>query len=219
MSTVRPHSPRSPGALAVLAACALALSAGCAAQSEMTNVWRDASLAPASLRNVLVVGIRKDPVRRRAWEDAFVAALSKRGVKATASYRQFESAPPDTGQVVGSIRAHGYDAVLTSVRLADDSETRYVPATYRNEPMSSRDYYGRFHSRWIVVQEPGYEETDTIIQVQTDVWSTAAGRGRLVWSGTLRTLETVNGGLVEKAVDDWIMPRLEKQNVFPKVAG
>jgi hypothetical protein len=201
--------------ISALALLVLAGTAGCAAQSEMTNLWKDPSFTSGPVHNVFVVAIRKDPVRRRRWEDAFVKELTARGVTATPSYTVFPEASPDTQQVIDAVRKNSYDAVLSSVRLPDETTTTYVPGTIRQVPVTVQDYYGRLHSRWVMVQDPGYTETDKIIQVQTDLWSTAGDSGRLIWSGTLRTLDSVN---LDKAVSKEILPQLEKQGVVPKKA-
>lgn len=198
---------------------ALAVTAGCAVQSEMTNVWRDPAMAPGSVHNVLVVAIRKDPVRRRAAEDAFTDGLVLRGLKATPSYRIFEAGVPDTDQVVEAVRKNGFDAVLTSSRLPDEATSHYVPGQVRQEQVYSPNYYGygRFHSYWVSVQDAGYTETDSIIRLQTDLWSTAHDGGHLVWSGTMRTLESVAGRTIRKAVDDDILPEMQREGAIPRL--
>jgi hypothetical protein len=204
--------------MAAVALLALASASGCAVQSEMTNVWRDPTMTAGSVHNVLVVAIRKDPVRRRNWEDAFVEELALRGVSATPSYRRFAGALPDTDQVLEAVRKDGFDAVLTSSRLPDEATSHFVPGQVREEQVYSPDYYGyrRFHSYWVSVQDPGYTETDTIIQLRTDLWSTARDGGHLVWSGTLRALESVTGRTVKKSVTDEIVPQMEKQGAIPR---
>jgi hypothetical protein len=202
-----------------MAACALLVSAGlagCASQSVMTKLWKDPSFVSGPVHNVFVVGIRKDPVRRRIVEDAFVNALRARGVTATSSYSLFPGASPDTQQVIEAVQKNGYDAVLASVRLPDETTSRYIPGTIRREQVTSQDYYGRFHSYWVNVQDPGYTETDKIMQIQTDVWAITNGSGRLVWSGTLRTLESPNNRNVNATVSKDIMPQLEKEGVVPE---
>ena len=201
-----------------VAACALLVSAalaGCASQSVMTNLWKDPSFTAGPVHNALIVAIRKDPVRRRIVEDAFVSALHARGVTATSSYTLFPDAPPDTQQVTDVVRKNGYDAVFASVRLPDETTSRYIPGTVRREQVSSQDYYGRFHAYWVNVQDPGYTETNKITQLQTDVWFIANHSGRLVWSGTLRTLESPNNRNVNATVSKDIMPQLEKEGVVP----
>jgi hypothetical protein len=206
------------GGISAAALLVLTLTVGCASNSEMINVWHDTSLAPGSIHNMFVVGIRKDPVRRRAWEDAFVTGLAARGVTATSSYRLFPEAPPDTQQVIEAVRRNGYDAVLTSIRLPDEATSRYIPGAIRQQQVTSQDYFGRLHSYWVSVQDPGYTETDNVIRVQTDVWAITPDGGRLVSSGTLRTLEFVAGRTVDRAVSKEILPELERQGVVPERA-
>lgn len=189
---------------------------GCAAQSQMTEVWREPSIAANPIHNVLVVGIRRDPVRRRLWEDALVGALRARGVTANPSYQQFADAPPDTEQVIAAVRSAGYDAVLTSVRLPDEVVSQYIPGETRLRQVRTRDYYGSFHRDWVNVQEPGYTETDVVVQVQTDVWATLPAPGRLIWSGTMRTLESVGNTTIDRVVTEKIMPELEKHQMVPR---
>ena len=89
---------------------------------------------------------------------------------------------------------------------------------YRQQEVYAPNYYGygRFHSYWVSVQDPGYTETDTIIRLQTDVWANEGNGGHLVWSGTLSALESVSGRTIKRAVDDAIMPELVKQGVVPR---
>lgn len=202
--------------LATLALLALPLMVGCAAETQMTDLWHDESLAPGSIHTVLVIGLRKNPVRRRVWEDAFVKDLTARGITATASYTIFADASPDTQDVIDAVRKSSYDAVLTSVRLPDQEVAHFVPGLVRPLEVNSTDYYGRFHTHWVSVQDPGYTETDTIIGVQTDVWATSPGTGHLVWSGTLRTVESINPHSVDHAVAAYIMPEMEAQKLVPQ---
>ena len=206
---------RTWGTDAYVALLTLVVAAGCAAQSEMTNVWRDPSFSSGPVRKVLVVALRKDPVRRRMWEDAFADELGARGLASTSSYQLFPEAPPDTQEMVGAVRRDGYDAVIVSTRLPNETASTYVPGTVRRETVMTQDFYGSFHAYWRDVQDPGHTEVDEIRQVQTDVWS-AGGDGRLISSCTLRTLESVNGRTIRIAVSRDILPVVEKQGLIPK---
>lgn len=208
--------PTARTSVYALAALVAALVMGCAAQSQMTEVWREPSMAANPIHNVLVVGIRRDPVRRRLWEDALVSAFQARGIIATPSYRQFAEAPPDTEQVIAAVRTSAYDAVVTSVRLPDEVVSQYIPGETRLQRVRTRDYYGSFHRDWVNVQQPGYTETDVVVQVQTDLWAVRPEPGRLVWSGTLRSLESVNNTTIDRIVTQKIMPELEKSRIVPR---
>jgi hypothetical protein len=202
------------GAVVPIACLVLLVTAGCASQFEMTEVWRDPSFNSGPVRNLLVVGVRKDPVRRRLWEDAFTQECNDRGVTATPSYQLFPDAPPDTQDVIEAVRKSGYDAVLSSVRLPNETHSTYFPGNFRRQPVTVEDYFGRFHTYLQDVQDPGHTETDEVRLIETDIWTTSNG-GHLIWSGTLRTLESVNSNSVDAAVSKDIMPELEKQGLVP----
>jgi hypothetical protein len=206
---------RTRESVTAVALLALMITAGCAGQSEMIDLWKDPSFTAGPMHNVLIVALRKDPVRRRMWEDAFAKELGARAVTATSSYQLFSEAPPDTQEVIEAVRKNGYDAVLVSIRLPNETTSTYVPGTVRRESVTAPDYYGVFHTYWRYVQDPGHTETDEISLVQTDVWSTG-GSGRLIWSGTLRTLESVSNRTMETSVSKDIIPVLEKQGLIPK---
>jgi hypothetical protein len=203
------------GAVAFVALLALMTAAGCAAQSEMTDLWRDPSFTSGPMHNVLIVALRKDPVRRRLWEDAFAKQLGARGVAATSSYQLFQGGLPDTQQVIEAVQKNGYDAVLVSIRLPNQTTRTFVPGAVRREAVTTQDFYGGFHSYWRDVQDPGHTETDEIRQVQTEIWATGDS-GRLIWSSTLRTLESVSNRTMETAVSKDILPVLERQGLIPK---
>jgi hypothetical protein len=202
-------------AASYVALLVLVMTAGCAGQPEMTDLWRDPSFTSGPMTNVLVVALRKDPVRRRMWEDAFAKELGARGVAATTSYQLYPGAPPDTQEVIEAVRGNGYDAIIVSLRLPNETTSTFVPGAVTRQPVMSQDYFGDFHTYWRDVQEPGHTEIDEIRRMQTDVWSTSGG-GRLIWSGTLRTLDSVSGGAAETAVAEDIAPAMEKQGVVSR---
>jgi hypothetical protein len=206
---------RARGAVVHGALLALMMTVGCAVQSEMTDLWKDPTFPIGPMHNVLVVAVRKDPVRRRMWEDAFVSELGARGLTATSSYQLFQDAPPDTQEVIEAVRKNGYDAVLVSIRRPNETTSTFVPGNVRRESVTREDYYGVFHTYLRDVQDPGHTEIDEIRLIQTDVWTTG-GNGHLVWSGTLRTLDSVTNRTMETTVSKDIIPVMEKQGVVPK---
>jgi hypothetical protein len=206
----RTWGPRTPTAL-----LALMIMAGCAGRPQMTDLWKDPSFTSVPIHNVFVVALRKDPVHRRMWEDAYAQELSARGVTATSSYQLFQEVPPDTQEVIEAIRKNGYDAVLVSIRLPNETTSTYLPGTMRRQSVTRQDYFGVFHTYWIDVLDPGHTETDEIRRVQTDIWATG-GSGRLIWSGTLNTLDLASNLTVGTAVSKDIFPVLEAQGLIPK---
>lgn len=52
----------------------IAVILSCSPTTELVNVWKDPALQ-APINHVLVIAMRRDPIRRRLWEDAFVTQL------------------------------------------------------------------------------------------------------------------------------------------------
>src|SRR5262249_54839637 len=151
-------------------------------------MWRDRGFTGPPMTRVLVIAIRKEVARRRLWEDAFVAELATRGVDAAASYQTF-SAVPDTQQVKQTVREHGYDGVINSMRLDPKTTTRPVPG-YTTSQTETRynESKRRYEAYYTEVTTEGYEETKTTGRFETHLWTTR-DRGMLIWSGVLECAE------------------------------
>jgi len=209
--SVRPRRWYSPALWLVVIAFTLTSCAG----SELVNMWKDPSYPETPMVNMLVITLKQDPARRRMWEDRFVRELSKRGVTATPSYRLFEQAVPDTQQVIEAVRAHGYDGVLVTHKLATQGETRYVPGYTTRVPVSERPPgSGWYYTYYRDVYYPGYTETDSVVSYETHVWSTKDG-GRMVWAGTSQSVNPSSSEDVNREISKLIVPELSRKSVIP----
>src|SRR5712691_10131184 len=148
-------------AVALAAASALAMVAGCGS-SRLSEHWRDPAWSGPALRNVLVMVVRKEPVRRRIWEDAFVEALHKRGIAATPSYRTFPDSVPSEDALDDFMKQTSFDGIVLSRRLGTEELAHYVPpivTAYGTGPRWGR-FYGRYRGYYSTVYRPGYVETE-----------------------------------------------------------
>ena len=199
------------GTAAVISA--VVLLAGCTS-SRLSNEWRDPAFRASPLKNVLIVCVKKNPMRRRLWEDGFEAELAERGVLSTPSYRLFPDAVPDTDQVENAIQEKGYDGVLVVTRLQTETTSRYVPGDVRTVPATRYDRLN--HSYYTVyrqVEDSGYVETDKLVRHQIDVWATGEG-GRMIWAATGETLDPSSGKQILDEITDLIVPELADQGII-----
>ena len=115
--------------LLLFAAVTVALLAGCASTTEINGAWVNPEAGKRRpVHTVLVIGINRDATARRIYEDAIVAQLAARGIKAQPSYElllELDLAPPlDIKSVV---RNAGVDAVLVSRTVGVSTEIRVTP--------------------------------------------------------------------------------------------
>ncbi len=216
MPTARCCASSTRPLTASLLVLALAVPIGGCATSGLTEQWRDTQYAAHPLTKVLVIGVKKDPTRRRMMEDAFVAALAKHGATATASYRLFADDLPDTQQVVDVVRANGYDGVLVSSKLASVTSTREVPGYSTRESRSRYDPWAqRYHSYFVEVHHDGYTETERLVRHRVDVWVAGNG-GRLVWTAIGSSVDPGSGAEVDHDITSHVVPSLVKAGLVAK---
>ena len=147
---------RAQKAIAIVVSPLFVLCAGCTS-SRLTDERRDPSFQTPPIRNILVVCMKKNAVRRRLWEDGFVAELSAHGVRSTPSYQLFADGVPDTDQMNAAIEDKAYDGVLLVTKRQTATSTRYVPGDTRTVAATlfnrlTKSYYTVYRQ----VQDSGY---------------------------------------------------------------
>jgi hypothetical protein len=187
----------------------------CATSGGFATRWKDAEWSAPPMKNVYVVALRPDPVKRRMWEDGFTEGLARHGIQATASYRRFPDAPPDTQQVIQEVRANKYDGVLVSVRLPDGEQVTEVPGYATSEPVTARNpYTGAYYTYYREIMSPPRSDVATLRLFQTDFWSAARPGGWLIWSAVVETVEDVNNNLVRNASKQ-VVDELARVGILP----
>lgn len=208
-----PLRTRTRSALTIALAMALTLLAGNSAGAQkVENFWKDTVWTGPPLTNVYVVALRPSQERRRWWEDGLVAGLTRYHVRATASYKKFRDASPDTQQVIAEVRANGYDGVLISERLPD-ATTQTTTTTTTTVVSEKRSFISNYSTMQSDVQESRTLE-NTVRAVQVQVWATGGG-GRLLWTGTMRSDKDVSYDKITKVTSIELADRLSKDGVLP----
>ena len=209
------HSARPRTAL-FAGLAVLALLAGCAASTGLSNMWRDPEFNGPPLRNVVVVAMRRNSVQRRLWEDGFASEFDRYGVRAVPSYRLFPEQVPDTSQLMGAIADKGFDAVLIMRRAGSGTEEHYVPGYVTTRPVTYRSpWTGWYHTAWTNVYEPGYVETDQLVYNDVELWD-LRDTGDIVWAGTTHTINPSSSAEVNHEISKVIIPELDKQGLIQR---
>ena len=195
-------------------ACLISQLSGCASSSSLVDVWNDDSFKSPPLSKVFVVAVRKDPVKRRIWEDAFAAKLSKHGVVATVSYSQFPDSLPDTNQITNTVQINRYDGILVVRRLPTITTKQNVPG-YTSIEMNPGyvSYWERYWTYYREVNHPSYIDSQKVAINAIDV-STTGNSGRLIWSATSQTPDPASVTDVQIGVVDLVISQLQKQSII-----
>jgi hypothetical protein len=188
-----------------------------AKSSKLAFSWKNPQYSGGGFKNILVLAMNGQASSRADFEDRMVAGIRRPGVQAVPSYSLLprpESTPIEIDQLRDVVQGQGFDAVLVSRLVKYDKSVTYVPGqAYPLSPYYAT-FYGYYGALYPVVYSPGYLQTDTTAQIETNFYSTAKPDGELVWTGTSNT---VNPRSVSKAIDDvakLVVQQLQKEGII-----
>lgn len=125
------HAPSTSRWLSRLAAAAVVLAASaCSTPTVVNTQWSDPQFSAKPIRSIVVFGITTDTTNRRVFEDAMVAQLVAKGVKAIPSY-QFAPGPGPASQeaMKKAITEAGAEGVLLTRIVNISQSVRVTPGT------------------------------------------------------------------------------------------
>ncbi|MDB4955754.1 MAG: hypothetical protein JWO36_3323 [Myxococcales bacterium] len=158
--------------------------------THIEQAWTAPNARFVQFHRVATLFAAPDGALRRGVEDKMAQELMKRGVQAIPAYtilsdldvRNFQ-------QSRDKLLAAGVDGVITMRSIDKRQKLEVVPPTF--------DGYWGWGGAWPGVYDPGYAYTETIVRMQTNVYSVADNQ--LVWSAVSKT---VDPGNTRKLIDN-----------------
>ncbi len=173
----------------IVSILALLAVTACAAPTVLNTQWLDPQFSAKPIKAILVVGITRDSTNRRVFEDAMVALLVERGVKASPSYRFApDPGPMSEESMQRAMSESGATGVLLS-RVVNVAQSVHVtPGVFMGPPagFGFRGFYGFYGGMWAgSIQTP---PTITVEQnVAADTRLFEAKDFAVVWSASTTT--------------------------------
>jgi hypothetical protein len=182
------------------------------AAPKFTSVWKspDAGSVSFAGKKVAALVIAQDDSLRMAGEEALVRELTARGLQSVATYR---IAPKE--ELQSADRAKGWfekanvDGVVAMRPVSKDKRTTYNPGMWVNPYYST--FWGYYSYGWGGVYIPGSVDRDTIVVVETTIYSLP--RNQLLWAAVS---ETKNPKTLQRFVEDLVkesVKELDKQGL------
>jgi hypothetical protein len=187
-----------------LTAVAVALAA--CASTKLANVQVASETPRAKLRNVLVVGLFRDPSARQSYEAEMVKALKAAGVQAAASQGLLPIGEAPTREALERVVAErGFDGAVVGRLVDARTDVRAVPPS----GPAYAGFYG--YSAWAapMAYSPGYLETTTKVLVETRLFRTA-GEATAVFSATSESVDPTSAKDVTVPLAPLVVDELRK---------
>jgi hypothetical protein len=167
----------------------------CGTNTYVVASWKDPAVQQIAFRKVVAVAPNRDPAIRRAMEDQLVDEISPTA-QAVPSYTLFSDADIGNEAAVRQrVRDLGFDGAVVMRVVAVSKEHTWVPGMYSGAYYAYGGWPLYGYGGW-PMYDPGYLRTDTVVRVQTSVYSLRDDR--IVWASTSKTIDPGN---VRKLVD------------------
>ncbi len=186
--------------------------AGCASTSIRDSWTAPGIQGPLDYQKILVVFMDPTEATRRAAEDALVARIGSD--RAVASHTMFtvqevQNADQNESANRGKVEAAGIDSAVIMRLVNEQQKLSYSPGmTY---PSYYGGFYGYYGRGWGMAYSPGYMRTDTVVSVETNVYS--LDNDELVWAGTTETLNPNDVAKMVNEIADAVNKELRSQGL------
>ena len=190
------------------------LSAGCSS-TKLISSWSDPNFAGQPLQKVLIVGVNKDEVNRRAYETHFAERLEQEGITGVPAHQVIADANKySEDNIRAAVKEVGADAAIISQLVSVEEKERYVPPTYEYEPAFGfgHGFYGYYGMSHRYVSTPGYYTTDTIVKLEAVVFSTQTED--MIWAGATSSFNPSSAEKVIKENTDIIIKDMKESGLL-----
>jgi hypothetical protein len=196
-----------------LALAALFLAA--CGTTTFTSTWKAPGATPINPigKTVAAVFISPDESKRRAGEDILAADISQRGAHGVPAYTLVPNDQRgDADAARAKLKAAGANGAVMMRVVGKDQEINYTPGMATPGPYGGFGPYWGYG--WGTAYSPGYLTTDTIVSVETLVYSLTDDK--LLWASSSRTTNPGNLDQLIKEVADATAKEMAKQGLLPK---
>jgi hypothetical protein len=187
----------------------LGAAIACGSPTTLTAVWKAPGVTGVRFQKVLVAAQDKDQTRRRNME----AFLVKRLQNATASYELLsEEEARDTARAKAKIIAGRFDGAVVVRFVGSRDRQTYTPGTSYWGVAPYGTMWGFWGYGWGAVYEPGYMTNDTVVTLESNVYSVS--RDELIWSSRSDTVSPDSVNKLMQSMVDATAKEMRRQKVI-----
>lgn len=168
--------------------------AACASPTVINTQWSDPQFTAKPIRSIIVFGITNDSTNRRVFEDAMVAQLTAKGVKASPSYRFAPDPGPVSQETMQRAIAESGAGGMLLTRIVNVSQSvRVTPGSNFGPPppgWGGWGGFGGFHGFYGGMWASSFNVPPTITvdeNVGADTRLFEAKNFNVVWSASTTT--------------------------------
>lgn len=206
--------------LLVFIALLLAVLTAACSTSSLSGSWKNPDYR-GHLGKVYVIGVSRQEINRRLFEDVFNQSLRDQGVVGISSYKDLPSADIGQQAVAERVRANGADSVLMARMIGKRTDevvtpgriTGYSSGPYGYSPNPYYRSWGSYYERrYEATYEPPTVTQYQVATIEANLYDVKTGE--LIWSAQLETVVDAN---LQKLIKDFVktvVTDLKQQGLF-----
>jgi len=185
--------------------------------TSLVNRWSDPEYKGPTLQKILIIGIIKDDIKRRSFEEEFASLVTGNGRTGVASYTlmpDLKSADlkEEVLAVVDKVEA---DGVMIVTLQGVSKEKRDVPPSVDYYPAAGMGMgygmYGYYGMRHTAVYNPGYTVTDTVVRLDTKLF--AVSSEKMIWAGKTESFNPSSSQSVVSELEKLVISDMKKSGM------
>jgi hypothetical protein len=187
------------------------------AAAKLEFSWKNANYTGNGFKNILVLAINGRASARADYEDRMAKEMTRPGVIVVQSYTLMprpDATPINMNDLRGYVHDQKFDAIVVSRLIKYEKKTTVV----QGDDFPFYPYYGTFYGYYgaiaPIVYDPGYLQTDTKAQVETNFYATDKPDGELIWSGTTDTMNPRNTTSAIDGIVKILVKQFEKNRLI-----
>ena len=197
----------------VISVAVLCLNA--CATTTFDSTWKapDAQQITPMGKSIAAVFVSREEGQRRAGEDALAADLTARGARGIAAYTLLPNNQRGDAEMARErLKAAGANGVVVMRVVGKDQKITYTPGYATTFPVYYSGFGPYWNYGWQTVYEPGYLQSDTVVSVETLVYSLE--KDKLLWASESRTTNPASLSKLVKEVADAVATEMSKQGLL-----
>ncbi len=154
----------------------------CSPKNRVTSSWSDPSFSGYNADNILVLGVSKNEIHIKLFENVFVDELSKNNIQAIASYKAIGQVLEPNRQIVeAAVAKTGASSVLITHVVNRTTATQDFPGSIHFIPGGFYgNMYGYYNETYQTIYHPPTSVTRTTVHLESNLYDVASAQ--LVWS-------------------------------------
>ncbi len=176
--------------------------------------WKNPSYL-AHPQKIMVIGLSKNPVLRRIFEDEFVRQIKVRGADATASYMVLpDMDKSDQAAIAEKVKERGADTVLITRLVSTKTVQVYMPGTVFVAPFNYGQWSNYYNYGYQAIYTPGYMVEEEYAVIETNMYDAASDT--LIWAAWSEAGITGSNESLIKSYINTMVKTMVDQNLLRK---